>query len=244
MNSTATLEPPYVPQAPDPELQPDEPPRRWRTRTKVLIRVGAVAVMAGGVVVLDLVTDQSHHSSRQFAGTVNVVDVDMSSGSLRVIGTNDPVVTVDVTTHGGLRSADHSETVDGDHLRLRSDCGLDVLAPSCGVDFVVHVPRHVSLVAQGDGVSVDLSGISGDADVSINGGDAHLQFVSSPHTVKARVNGGKIDVALPDDRTEYHVKARAEGGSTHVDVRTDPSADQLIDVKASGGSINVKYAKV
>ena len=39
-------------------------------------------------------------------------------------------------------------------------------------------------------------------------------------------------------------KARAEGGSAHVDVRTDPSADQLIDVKASGGSINVKYAKV
>ena len=140
-DSTATLEPPQLPHAPQPALQADEPPRGWRTRTKVLIGVGAVAVMAGGVVVLDFVSDQSHHSSRRFAGTVNVVDV---------------------------------------------------------------------------------SGISGDADVSINGGDAHLQITSSPHSVKARVNGGKIDVALPDDRTEYHVKARAEGGSTHVDVAPIP----------------------
>ena len=244
MNSTATLEPPQAPRASHPALQPDEPPRRWRTRTKVLIGVGAVAVMAGGVVALDLVTDQSHHSSRRFAGTVNVLDVDMSSGSLRVIGTDDPVVTVDVTTHGGLQSADHSETVDGDHLRLRSDCGLSVLSPSCGVDFVVHVPQHASLVAHGDGVSINLTGTSGDADVSINGGDVDMQFASSPHTVKARVSGGTVDVALPDDRTDYHVKASADGGSTHVDVRTDPSSDRLIDVKASGGSINVRYGDV
>jgi hypothetical protein len=200
--------------------------------------------MAGGVVTLDLVTNQSHHTSRQFTGTVNVLDVDMSSGSLRVIGTNDPVVTVDVTTHGGLQSADHSETIDGDHLRLRSDCGVAVLSPSCGIDFVVHVPQHASLVARGDGVSIDLTGLSGDADVSINGGDVDMQFASSPHTVKARVNGGRVDVELPHDRTDYHVKARAEGGSTHVDVRTDPASDRLIDVKASGGSIDVRYAGV
>ena len=173
-----------------------------------------------------------------------MLDVDMSSGSLRVVGTNDPVVTVDVTTHGGLRSADHSETIDGDHLRLRSDCGLGVLSPSCGVDFVVHVPQSASLVARGDGVSIDLAGTSGDADVSINGGDVDMRFASSPHTIKARVDGGKVDVVLPDDRSDYHVKARAEGGSAHVDVRTDPSSDRLIDVQASGGSINVRYGEV
>lgn len=45
-------------------------------------------------------------------------------------------------------------------------------------------------------------------------------------------------------RAIRHVEARSEGGSTHVDIRTDPSSDRLIDVKASGGSINVRYANV
>jgi Putative adhesin len=215
--------------------------RRWRTRTKVLVGAGAVVVLGGAPIVVDLALDGSHHTTRQFTGKINTLDIDMSSGSLTVVGTNDSVVVVDVTTHGGLRKASHSETLVGDHLRLRSACGLDLLTPSCGADFVVHVPEHVSIVAIGDGTNIDVLGTSGDVDLSINGGHVDLQFGSAPNSVKANLNGGNVMVEVPNDETAYRVEADTNGGSTHVDVRTDPSSAHRIDVRSNGGNVDVRY---
>ena len=214
---------------------------KWRARTKFLVGAGAVVAIGGAVVAVDLIADASHHTTRQFTGTVSEIDFDVSSGSVRVVGTDDPVVTVDVTTHGGVRRASHSEQLVGDHLVLHSGCGFDLLTPTCGVDFVVHVPAAVSVVARGDGTTFDLVGTSGDVDVSINGGDVGMRFAAAPHKVKADVNGGRAVVEVPDDGTAYRIDADAEGGSSHGDGRSDPSAQRSIDLHASGGNVSVRY---
>lgn len=219
----------------------DEPTSRWRMRTKLLVGAGAVAALGGAAIAVDLATDHSRHSSRRYTTAVTELDLDVNSGSVRIVASDDPVTTVDVTTHGGLRHASHSETIVGDHLLLRSHCGFDLVTPTCGVDFVVHVPAAVSVVARGDGSTFDLVGTSGNVDVSINGGDVHLRFGAAPHKVKADVNGGRAIVEVPEDTTAYRVHATADGGSAHVDVRTDPSSDRVIDLHASGGNVAVRY---
>jgi hypothetical protein len=220
---------------------PHSAPPRWRLRSKVLVGVGATATLVGGLLALDLATNDSRHATTQFSGTVNVLDVDLEAGSLRVVGTAGAAITVDVTVHGGLHRASHSEAMVGDHLRLHADCGLDLIAPSCSADYVVHLPSHVAIVGEANGANINVVGTSGDVDLSINGGNVDMQFASAPRTVKAETNGGKIVIALPNDADGYRVDAEAEGGSTHVGIRTDPASERLIDVHANGGNISVGY---
>jgi len=231
---------PLAPPAPEPEHTGS----RHTTRTKVLVAAGAVVALGGAFLTVDLLTNSSHRTTHRFTDAVTELDLDVSAGTVRVVGSDDPVVTVDVTTHGGVHRPSHSETLVGGHLRLHSGCGFDIISPTCGVDFVVHVPTATAVVAHADGATIDLAGTSGNVDLSINGGDVDMQFGSAPHTIKADVNGGRVVVEIPDDGTAYRVDADAEGGSARIGVRTDPSADRAIDVHANGGDVAVRYVTV
>ena len=239
MNNTSTLI--HDTSMEDTSTPPDAP-GRWRTRTKVLLGAGiAVFGIVGGVLALDGALSESRHSTVRYTDAVAALDVDMSVGTLRVVGSSSTTVTVDVTTHGGIREGSHSETLVGDRLRLHSECGFDLISPSCAVDYVVHVPAGTEIVAHGDGTDLHVTGTRGNVDVSLNGGSADMTFASSPNKVRAHVNGGRVTVALPDDGSGYRVDADADGGSTHVDIRTDPTSDRLIEAHANGGNINVRY---
>jgi len=146
-----------------------------------------------------------------------------------------------MTVRSGLRSPSHSESVVNGHLVIHSGCGFAF--DTCWINYVIRVPEGVAVTAHGDGDDIDLVGMTGDVDVSLNGGDAHLGFAAAPGHVKARANGGRIVIAVPDDGQAYHVNAKSEGGSTHVDVRTDPASDHVIDAHVSGGSVVVQYNK-
>ena len=71
--------------------------------------------------------------------------------------------------------------------------------------------------------------------------DQHDQHHEAPHHVKARANGGEIVVAVPDDGQAYRVDSGTSGGSSSVDVRTDPASDHVIDAHVNGGSVVVEY---
>jgi len=142
--------------------------------------------------------------------------------------------------HSGIRSPRHSESVVNGRLLLRTDC-TTAFTGNCKVDYVVHVPAGVSVSAHGDGGNIDLVAMTGDANVSVNGGRVHLGFAEAPHHVKVRADGGEIVVVVPDDGQAYRVHADSSGGTSHVDIRTDPASDHVIDAHVNGGSVAVKY---
>src|SRR4051812_40817132 len=236
---TTTLESPtFYPSTDSPDTDPQH---HWRLRTKVLIGVGALAAVAGGMVLADHAMATTQHQTRVFHDTVTALDLDASSGSIRVVGGDQPEGTVDMIVHSGLRSPSHSETVVNGHLRVESDCNFTFT--ECSVDYVINVPAGVAVTAQRDGGNLDLVGMRGDVDVSINGGDVHVGLLSAPDLIRARANGGRIAIAVPDDGQGYHVNAKANGGSTRVDIRTDPTSTHVIDAKVNGGEITVQYSK-
>jgi len=205
----------------------------------VLIGVGALVAIGGGVFLIDQAVSETQHEATVFQQAVSVIDVDVSAGSVRIIGSDRSDVSVDMTVHSGIRSPSHSESVVDGHLRVHSGCdfGFD----NCSVDYVIKVPAGVDVTASTSGGNVDLESMKGNADVSTDGGNAHLGFAIAPTHVRARASGGKIVVALPDDGQAYLVKAKSDGGSTNVDVRTDPKGDHVIDAHASGGRVVVEY---
>ncbi|HZX54808.1 MAG TPA: hypothetical protein VFE86_08995, partial [Ilumatobacteraceae bacterium] len=192
---TTTLESPTF--NPPTDFPETESPRHWRLRTYVLLGVGALAAVAGGMVVADHAMATTQHETRVFQETITALDLDASSGSIRVVGADQSNVTVDMTVHSGLRSPSHTETVQNGRLRVQSDCSFTFT--DCFVDYVIKVPAGVAVTARGDGGNMDLAGMRGDVDVSINGGDVHVGFASAPDLIRARANGGRIVVAVPDD---------------------------------------------
>ena len=124
---------------------------------------------------------------------------------------------------------------------IGSSCPLRLLTPSCGIDYLVHVPSAVSVELHGSGLTAELVGIGGALDVSINGGDVDATFDEAPTAIKTRANGGDIDIVVPDDGLAYRVDASSNGGSTEVGVRTDPESDRTLDLHTNGGSIRVTY---
>ena len=202
----------------------ESPPRRpRRLRWKILAAVGALAAVAGGAIGVDHANNSSHHSTRSFVEPITRLDVDISAGSVRVVGGSASTFTVDVTTHGGLRRPSHGELVVGDHLLLRSDCDFNLIAPTCSTDYVVHVPANIAIAVDSDGADVD------------------LRFAAAPHSVEIDANGGDIDIVVPNDAETYNVDSETNGGSTDVDVRTDRESPNHIDISSNGGDIDVRY---
>lgn len=222
-------------------LTPQAGARRWRRRTKVLVGVGGLIAVGGCVIALDLALSDRDTKTLHFDQPIEAVAVDMSGGSIRVVGTDESTITVEMSVRSGLLGTDHRERVENGRLVIETSCPVHLLAPSCEVDYIVHVPWRVSVEIEGDGLDAQVESIAGDLDVSINGGHVDAALSDAPRRVKARANGGDIDIEIPNDQHSYGVKASSNGGSTGVEVRTDPASDRLIDVHANGGKVRVHY---
>jgi hypothetical protein len=216
--------------------------KKWRPRTKVLIVAGAGVAALGAALAIDLAMASTSHATAHFDQPIVRVDAKIDSGSLRLVGSDDPRITIESTVHSGLRGPSHTETVVGDRLVVRSNCPFDLITASCSVDYVIHVPNDVAVTARGNGSDFDIAAVHGDVDVSVNGGRVDMAFDAAPHRVDAGSNGGHIKIVVPDDNTGYRVDTHTNGGSTNVGIRTDPASDRTITVETNGGDIDVLYA--
>jgi hypothetical protein len=93
------------------------------------------------------------------------------------------------------------------------------------------------------GGPINATGISSDT-VSTNssGGGIHVSFAQPPSNVSASSSGGAVTIDLPNTGDAYHVQASSSGGSTHTDVRIDPTSPRLVKAHSSGGGVRVRYS--
>jgi hypothetical protein len=114
------------------------------------------------------------------------------------------------------------------------------LASSGGGVHVTGSRGRLLLRSSGGGIGATET-LSTTADASSSGGGIRLAFSQPPNLVRAGSSGGGITIQLPHTSDTYRVDIGSSGGSSHNDVRTDPTSTRLIHARSSGGSVRVQY---
>lgn len=118
----------------------------------------------------------------------------------------------------------------------------DLDLSSSGGGITVH-GGHGNMVLGSSGGTIRAEAITSPAvRARSSGGGVHLTFLQPPTTVSAGSSGGGVSVDLPNTPIAYQVHASSSGGSTHNDVRTDPTSSRIINAHSSGGDVEVRYA--
>jgi hypothetical protein len=228
-----------------------------RTARLAWIRPGSCLAVAalgwGSVNIVDVLAHERHDLHVEYAQAIHTIDIDADKGSVHVIGTDDPKVTLDAKVSEGLRSGSHREQLDGDRLVLRARCPA-IFATWCGVDYTIRVPRGTAIVADTSGDGIDVTGVTGDLNLSSSGGGVHV--VGASGSLDLRSSGGGVnaeqltsDVVIADssgggvhlDFTEppRSVKASSSGGGVTVEVPNTPGAYQ-VNASSSGGGVDTE----
>lgn len=190
---------------------------------------------------------------------VTRVEVESDAGTLQVKAGADGSATVDRELRWtGDRKPVVTETVEGTTLRITARCpgsGSD----RCEAGFVVTVPAAAAVEAQLQAGNVEVTGLSGQQDLSsqaggvkgsglgaavvkaeTSAGGVDLVFASAPREVDARSSAGSVSVRVPGG--PYAVTADTSVGSAEVTVPTDPAAPARITARSSAGGVTVAAA--
>ncbi len=73
--------------------------------------------------------------------------------------------------------------------------------------------------------------------MQVSSGDVQLGFAAAPRRVLVQASSGDVKVELPDDR--YRVVTDTSSGEERVDIAVDPSADRVVELRASSGDVDV-----
>lgn len=150
---------------------------------------------------------------------------------------------VDARTSGGdiellgMKGCCELKTSGGDITLRNIESKKIIQAGTSGGDIEVkHVMSDVEVKTSGGDISAD--GIEGSLDASTSGGDISANMIARNVTVST--SGGDIEI---DDIGGF-VKASTSGGDIEVKIlQYNPKADQHIDLKSSGGSLELALPK-
>ena len=176
---------------------------------------------------------ETTHVRRIVTTPVGIVDVGgTTAGSISVVGLDTAgAITVDMTVSRGLETPSHSETVQGDRLVLRSSC-LWVVTAFCQVDYVIHVPTGVSVVARTGGGDIGVWNVRGDLDLEADGGDIRVLGGVSQR-VHLGADGGDITTTR---LSAASIEASSDGGDVLLALGTPPT---FVDASSDGGDVEI-----
>jgi hypothetical protein len=202
---------------------------RWVWLIWASVLALATVVYGAGEVVSLLAHERSHVDS-SVSAAVAVVDVHSGGGWVHIVGTDTPGITIDAAISRGLFGPTHHVTTTGNRLSVSASC-WPVFNTFCGVDYTLHVPRDVTVVAQSDGGTVTVSGVDGDLTLSSSGGG--VTVVGGSGDEHLRSSGGSISVS---NVTAAHVDASSSGGGVRVAFAASPTS---VSASSSGGGVTV-----
>lgn len=211
-------------------LPPDRPWMRW-----AWILLGTLfavpLLLMGTFQIVSLLAHEEETRVQTFAADgVTTIDVEVSSGSITVIATNDPTITVTARISRGLTTTDHSETLDGDTVRLRAYCN-HVVSKFCGVDYTIEAPADVIVLARTEHSDIDVTGTTGGVTARTENGSVTTTEVSG--MLDLRSENGSITAEI----VQGSLRAHTDNGSLRASFREPP--DDVFASSANGSVLVV-----
>jgi len=190
----------------------------------------------------------------QISAPIDTVVVVSHVGDVTVTGGTGPATSV-------VQEADYSKTapvttrtVSGKTLTLTYSCATQLV---CGVAYVVHVPRGVTVQATAGAGSVQLSGLAGKVTAQAKAGvitasgltgsaislttevgAINAAFARPPATLRAIARVGAITLTMPGG-ISYQVAAQAHVGKATISVPRSTSAGHVISASTDVGAIRI-----
>ncbi|MFE3853476.1 DUF4097 family beta strand repeat-containing protein [Streptomyces griseorubiginosus] len=226
----------------------------------------AVLALAAGVLATGCEVGQegskSTSTSYDVKGTVSALDVRTPGGDIKVVaGDGTEVRVTEKVTYSGDKPETEHTTRGGTLLLTPGDgCLEDGGSSKCTVDYTLEVPKALAAVLDSKGGDVSVSGLAGALEVKSgggkvtadrvtskrftvdgNGGAIDARFTTAPDTVDIDTRAGDVSVQVPGAEA-YAVKATSNGGSSKVDIKTDPAAARKITLHTDGGDVRLSAA--
>ena len=192
------------------------------TARRTWLGVGSVAAVIGlafgTVQVLGLVAHQERLVQASFdAQGLSTIDVTTDSGSIAVVGDSPTGVRVTQRISDGLRSATSTIERHEDRLVLRGSCP-GFAAERCGVDYEIHMPPELAVIARTDDGTIDARDVSGAVDLSTDNGDVVLSGLSG--RLQLSTDNGSIDGS---ELTSSSAQATSDNGDVTLGFSVAPT---------------------
>ena len=193
------------------------------------------------------------------AEPVTSLRIDNPVGNTHIEGTDDTTVSVTEQLHYTGDPPQTSHSVTSGQLNLSYTCPAETVnVNTCGVTYVVTVPRRIAVEIDGKvgattvtGLagqlaltsstgSIDATGLTSNAVTArASAGTITLGFTAPPTTVNAQAQVGSVTVQLPAG-TAYAVDAGSQVGSAAVTVQRDPGSAHRVTAHSQVGSVTVQ----
>ena len=243
-------------------LDPARPPGptvtpRVRTAWRVAASVAAVLLLAFGVTqTISVLAHGERHLSPTFAAAaIEVVEIEVESGSVEVVAADVDEITVSTTVSDGFRPTGVDHEVVGERLLLSGTCPL-YLSTFCAVHFDVRVPADVAVVARVDDGPVRVIGVAGAVEVDADNSGVELVSRAArrpsaapmapspartcrvPRSTRSTQNGS---VDLGFTAAPETVLATSENGSVEVRL-PEVVGDYRVEAGTDNGSTQIEVA--
>lgn len=185
------------------------------------------------------------------------VDVEGSTGSVRVIGVEDAeTINVQSRVSDGLRATGYRTFVRGDRLVVWSTCPL-YGSSWCNVKSTIEMPSdlalsiraeggvevsdvHGGVFAHTDGGGVTATRVSGTLDLSTDQGSVAATGIDADHVV-ATSDQGRVDLTFTD--SPRSVEARSDQGSVTVVLPDEPGVVYATTLETDQGTAQALIAQ-
>ena len=194
-----------------------------------MVLTGCVGSMAGNISHDRTVQVPTHKSIA--IGPTGTVHVENISGTIDVIGWNQPRVQLDANTYGATREDVDSTQIlidqDGESLNVRTKYlhnGLFVSsAHGASVDYTLHVPRGASVSIQNVQGNIDVNDITSSVTLVDVAGDIRATDISGD--AKMSTTAGNIDAGVQNVAGTRRVDIASVSGSIRLHVPRTTSAE-------------------
>ncbi|WP_406095441.1 DUF4097 family beta strand repeat-containing protein [Streptomyces sp. NBC_01013] len=235
---------------------------------KLRTRHLSVAVLALSAAVLATGCEPGEEGSKNkstsydVTGKVSALDVRTPGGDIKIVaGDGSTVRVTEKVSYSGDKPKTEHTTRGGTLVLAPGDgCAKDGGASTCKVDYTLEVPKSLAAVLESKGGDVTVSGLAGALEVKSgggkvtadritakrftvdgNGGAIEASFAAAPDTVDIDTRAGNVSVQVPSAEA-YAVKATSNGGSSKVDIKTDPASTRKITLHTDGGNVKLSAA--
>lgn len=190
-------------------------------------------------------------------GRVTAVVIDGAGGSIDVTGVAAGQVRVSQWSRYSKKPPTTRHVVHGSTLTLSYSCPAQL---SCGVSYVLRVPRDISVQAHAGAGSITLTSLAGPvtaqtdaglitavdlrstvARFKSNAGGVVATFSVAPETVNAATNLGSVTLTVPR-AVAYKVTTHTYVGTSTVTVRRSATSRHVINASSDVGSVSVNPA--